>query len=122
MPNTLILPFLVSRAALPLTRIRFISNTFGPGFWLMTPAATRSALANMGRALHSTLASRVLLHMRETAHVDRDDDHIHHIPAHRKMRSDIHITRTIHRDDHDELVKCDGAEKFTPIITSKSSV
>uniref|UniRef100_A0A8H7XX45 DUF6533 domain-containing protein n=1 Tax=Psilocybe cubensis TaxID=181762 RepID=A0A8H7XX45_PSICU len=100
----------------------FVFSLLNIIFTVSLDAATRSALANMGRALHSTLASRVLLHMRETAHVDRDDDHIHHIPAHRKMRSDIHITRTIHRDDHDELVKCDGAEKFTPIITSKSSV
>ncbi|KAH9475847.1 hypothetical protein JR316_0011407 [Psilocybe cubensis] len=65
-------------------------------FSVSLESATRSSLANMGRALHSTLASRVVLHMRDTVHTPRSD---YEVAAKHMRASNVHFTRTVHRDD-----------------------
>ncbi|PPQ69712.1 hypothetical protein CVT25_012975 [Psilocybe cyanescens] len=67
----------------------FIFSLLNIIFTLTLDPATRSSLATMGRTLHSALASRVLLHMRETVHVDPD-------MITDRVQSHMHFTRNVH--------------------------
>ncbi|KAH9477971.1 hypothetical protein JR316_0010204 [Psilocybe cubensis] len=92
----------------------FIFSLLNIIFTVSLPVATRSSLATMGRTLHSTLASRVLLHMRDT--VSRRDE----VGADRNhgRGPNVHITRTTH---HDHL-EADDAQAFTQTTTYGSDI